>query len=431
MAHDMPFIIHSLVSRENPGLLLMISYVSLRNMMQYPVDQESFETVHQLFIFLYCSLISPLLSSPFHPKIHRVSSHMRWEDLMEIGSFHRFGCKTGEASLKSMKNLWSSIGGASEDEFLRAIIRTTNMQINSNIGRPLHPKPLETTKRGAWKSPISIFKPTSFDEGVRSESKIFLESIGCENLTKCAEKIRLNRIEGSKPIHRDSFVEFQSSDDGEIQGGILLEIVYRRHSKIWLCLILEYEYRFTDELLFGLPVWEKTARSILILPEKIKKQIPMIPDFGCCLRSNPLGPHPSPIWLRVHQLIHSPALKELVDISLAVSCSGSSSIAESSIDIYDTQTDGGLQEMTEMLHRLRLNTDYVKMTDPETISNDLIQLDVLANSDNVQAQSLEAVSLKIKIKTELLKMVIPSNTECSRAKRVRRQPLALNDYERS
>ena len=446
LSQDLPFMLHSIVrNRNNKGLLLMISYVCFRNMLQIlSADQfhleVAYDKVRKIFCYLYSKLISPKLSVGFHPKIHRIGCHMNWKELVEYGSFHRFACKTGEANLQPLKAYWNLIGGSSDEEFVRAVTRKINLQVNSNIDRPLHVTISEETPRTMKKS-LSLFQKMDISQ-VTEENRDYLNLFGVDNRpSKCRMKIRLNRNSTffeAKTISRDSFIWYISSDGTET-GGVLLEIVYQSTTHQWICMVLEYKFCFFDHLLFNLPFWEKTSNVKLLQPEKILKQVPMIPDFGACFRAHSVGIHPSPVWLRTHLLLDSPAINTLVELP-------SDSLPSSSIEEFESpetflsQSNEPLDEIINLMRRMTLN-NYVQTTDPQEISETLTQLNSIAQSTSTLASGVNA--LKIRIKAQLLEALKePASTQqsesantsatiTSRSKRVRRPPTALDDYHRS
>ena len=438
LAQVMPFMIHAIVDdRSNPGLLLMVSYVSFRNLVQNarsdcPTMETSYEEVRKIFLFLYCKFISPKLSTPFHPKFHRVGRHMSWKDVLEFGSFARFGCKTGEACLKPLKKTWNSIGGSNADEFARAITRRIDMQVNASVDRPLHLTPSDEANKPVknFKSDLSIFRKTAGTAGIRLEHQSYIQQLCDADLpTKHGEKIRLNigTCQTKKPIHRDSFIEYLD-ENGETTGGILLEILYQRTFRRWICLVMQYQPHGIDQLLFNLPLWVKTTRVILLLPSQILKQIPMIPDFGSCFRANAMGLHPSPIWLRTHCLLTSSALSSLVQIA-------SDDQPQENTPLVNPipPPEGAVDDVTEMLSKMSLDDHYVRDTAPHQVSETIAQLQSL--SDSSPPQSIGASALTIQIRVQLLDLIRappPTHPESStRPKRARRPPIWLNDYERS
>jgi len=443
LAQELPFIVHAIINqRNNPGLLLIVSYVSFRNYLQNARSdcitmEASFERVRKIFLFLYCKLISPKLSVPFHPKIHRIGQHMTWHDILELGSFSRFGCKTGEAFLKPLKQTWNTIGGSSSEEFSRAITRRIDMQVNATIDRPLHLKPTDELDRPKkiGISNISIFRKTALTTGIRTEHRAYLDQLCVlDPPTKSGEKIRLNvsTCETQKPIHRDSFIEY-SDDNGVISGGVLLEIVYQKIYRRWVCIVLQYRPVGIDELLFRLPFWEKTAQVILVNPHQIIRQIPMIPDFGSCFRSNAIGLHPSPIWLRTHCLLDSPGLSSLIQMSPQENLPVDPVITPI---LPSAAPASEVDEVTEMLKTMTLDPNYVRDKAPHQVSETISQLQTISDdSDTLPSQSISASVLKIQIRRQLLDLIsTPETTPAAssmRSKRVRRSPISLNDYERS
>lgn len=223
-----------------------------------------------------------------------------------------------------------------------------------------------------------------------------------------------------------------------------MEILYQPIQKEWICMVLEYQFCFFDQLLFNLPLWEKTSTVRLVEPERILKRIPMIPDFSSCLQSEAVGIHPSPVWLRTHSLLHSPALEDIYRQLLTPQTSDSESSVNGTEEESTASTSGitnvsdstntttTIDDLTSLMSSCSLSLDYVKTTEPQVICSTLSELSSLSES-MIRAEAAGASALIIRIRAQLLEAIQDrgrENLTPSRSKRVRRAPERLDDYER-
>lgn len=325
LMNDLPFLLHALLPTNHPTLQLTIIYLSFRNLVEEATvtdvsKKEVYERLRNLFCLLYNQLIGPHLKMKSHPKIHRIEKHLSWDAISQFGCFGEWRTKTGESLLKPYKVLWHDIGGASLENFNRAIIRSFNTQYAS-MKRPLH---LEQKSAPFHCDKIIAFKISKRLNGVRSSSLSLLNPVQRISILETAEKLRMPGTD--LPISRDCFVKLYRNDPNagsDTRYGVVLEFLF--NCNFWQAMISLYQYEGRDEIMFNLKSFRHANRVILIdLREyKIKKKS-MIPNLRCIISDGRFVNSDVPvdipkIWLRSTKPLVVD-IQKLVDVNSHLQC---------------------------------------------------------------------------------------------------------------
>jgi hypothetical protein len=312
---ELPFLLHSLVSRENLALHLSILYVIFRNLLEIPagdLERNFYEKVRVRLLQLYETLICPHLAVAEHMKLHRIAEHMKWEDLLLIGCWKTFGTKTAEATLKESKQLWKEINGAS---FERHIMHQFNIKFLSEQ-RPLHAVAQAPSSSSGTFSKIIYYRRQDGHQSMPTTSLEMLGTAGLlqSSIIETAEKVRL---ESGMIFQKGCMVEYSVNSAAPEQSnstdwGVVIEIF--RIESGWKCLIVRYQVQGIDGLMFNLPRFGVTDISLVVPVSEIKDKIPMIPDLRALDRLSGVLPiTPTPVWLRVTTSWISSSLLNLKD----------------------------------------------------------------------------------------------------------------------